>query len=169
MNCEKCKNKKATVFFADEGGGKHALCATCNASRLKTFSPDSSQKEEDPSGRFFPSTTVTVLSQNDIPIPYLRIGDRSCNGCGATEELISSLGHALCPECYGAFLRNLSPIPEETDHPNVKKPYAIKEKADKARMLRDLREQLKCAIESESFEKAAALRDKIRAIEPKAN
>ena len=31
MNCEKCKQRKATLFFSDEGGRRHALCAACGA------------------------------------------------------------------------------------------------------------------------------------------
>ena len=167
MNCEKCKNRKATVFFADEGGGKHALCAACNTSRLKVISPEASADAFDTSDRFLPSTLLLSLSYSHALTPILRNGDNACKGCGATEELVSSLGHMLCPDCYGSFLNNVSSSPKKNDTSAFKMPYSIREKANKDKLLSDLRAQMKLAIEAESFEKAAAIRDKIRAIESK--
>jgi protein arginine kinase activator len=168
MNCEKCKNKKATVFYADEGGGKHALCASCNAARLRVLSPEAQAESriENEEG-YFPSSSLLIVSQDNKIDLFPKSGDGSCKGCGATEELVSSLGHMLCPDCYGTFLFNVSAVADPCNIHDVKKPYAIQESANRTKLLNDLRARMKEAIDEESFEKAAALRDKIRAIESK--
>ena len=168
MNCEKCKNRKATVFFADEGGGKHALCATCNATRLKILPGElSTVSDSENASAFFPVSSLSALTPLRPLSPFIKSGDRVCKGCGATEDTVSSLGHMLCPDCYDAFLDGLSSACGINDTEYVKKPYAIREKANKTRILADLRVRLRAAIEEESYEQAAALRDKIRAIEAK--
>ena len=52
MNCEKCKNKKATVFFADDGGSRHALCASCGAIQGKLGQITSNEKSNETNSPF---------------------------------------------------------------------------------------------------------------------
>ena len=169
MNCEKCKNKKATVFFADEGGGRHALCASCSAIQSKIASRNELPRDnEEEKEAFMPR--LTLASMTDTYYPALIIGDvaSSCKGCGMTAELAKSLGRMCCPECYSAFYEALFPAPaSDAAAVGIKMPYAIQQRANKEKILAELRIQLRSAVDSENFELAATVRDKIRSIENK--
>ena len=68
MNCESCKNKHATVFYADEGGGRHALCQSC-ARTLGKISPYSPAEEVGAAIKpFIPEPTLLSL-----PPPHLEV------------------------------------------------------------------------------------------------
>ena len=60
MNCESCKNKQASVFFADESGGRHALCGAC-AQALGKISPYSPSSESGQAKVFIPEPTLSAL------------------------------------------------------------------------------------------------------------
>lgn len=168
MNCEKCKNKKATLFYADENGGRHALCVTCGAKKDKSIpitdaiDPNSIQKD------FIPATTLMNIASPAIKMPVNTVSDTRCKGCAATLTEVRDADVLFCPECYSSFIGELFPkYALEEDSEEIKLPYRIAERANKKKLLSELKLQLKSAIEFEDFELAAKLRDKIRTIENK--
>lgn len=94
--------------------------------------------------------------------------EKSCKGCGATFAVLAKSGKVCCPLCYEAFAQELEPTIRSL-HGNVthtgRAPAKRRAASEKKNKLRTLREELKEAIQTENFEKAASLRDQIRALE----
>ena len=102
-----------------------------------------------------------------------------CPQCGLTYEDFKKSGRLGCGACYEAYRKVLGPLLKKihgsTGHsglvpPPVPSPAAAagaKTAAAVAPELPKLREQLKAAIQAESFEEAARLRDRIRLLEGK--
>ncbi len=107
-----------------------------------------------------------------------------CVNCGLTFDKFKKIGRLGCARCYEAFEEHLTPLLKRI-HSSVKhigkvpSSFAgVEEKKPKVRpatistedikaTLRKMRIELKHLIESEDYEKAAQLRDKIKKIEVK--
>ena len=93
-----------------------------------------------------------------------------CGSCGLTFDGFRETGRLGCPHCYAAFesgmRRLLGRIHGATRH--VGKVYLSPDPraTQTDRRLDDLRRRLRRAVDSEDFERAAVLRDRIREIEP---
>ena len=96
------------------------------------------------------------------------IGKVRCPNCGYDYSSFKKVGRLGCPECYRAFEAQLMPLLRQihgsTRHQG-KTPQALGEKALIRKELGTLKEELARAIEKEQYEKAAKLRDRIRALE----
>lgn len=170
MNCEKCKNKKATLFYADEGGGRHALCALCGEKQSR-ITPVSAQtaiaKKDTEAQSFIPELSLTAFS---LPLPGFEIfgngdGGKTCNTCTMTSRRLRDTGEVGCPDCYATFADMLFPILPDADRGEERMPLARKKRQSIQNQLLELRASLKNAIEGENYELAATLRDRIRALE----
>ena len=168
MNCEKCKNKKATLFYADENGGRHALCVTCGAKKDKSIPIADAVELNEQEDSYIPSPSLLSLSPSQLSMPLVISSDTVCRGCGSTLTAACELGELFCPECYSSFGDNIFPTSIlDEGSPNVKMPYLLAERSNRKKLLAELKLQLKSAIEFEDFELAAKLRDKIRMLENK--
>ncbi|MEO0073694.1 MAG: UvrB/UvrC motif-containing protein [candidate division WOR-3 bacterium] len=89
----------------------------------------------------------------------------ACRRCGTTFTEFKRKGRLGCAECYAAFHEELVPILRRL-HGAVqhvgKAPTAGRKSAQERLNAQRLREELKKAIASEDYEKAAALRDQLR-------
>jgi protein arginine kinase activator len=93
-----------------------------------------------------------------------------CPNCGLTYQNFRKIGRLGCSECYEAFKKELSPLlkrihgaDRHIGKVSLKGGKTIKD----TRTLRDLKVQLEKAIQTEEFEEAAKLRDKIKDFEKK--
>ena len=93
-----------------------------------------------------------------------------CSFCGLTFENFRSAGRLGCPHCYTtyeSYLRGLlRRVHGSTQH--VGKVYLPPDPAasEVEKQVEVLRHKLQRAVDSEDFERAAGLRDKIRGMEP---
>lgn len=169
MNCEKCKSRKATLFFTDDDGKRHALCALCGASTGKTVNLISPEQNTDKRAQFLPESSLYSLLIPTVGqiIAYDTLPDRAiCRACGISAEEIASSGRIGCPECYVSFPKLFFPTPHTSDGSIcARMPSARRAKLDRERMLIEAKSELRRAIECENFELAATLRDKIRGLE----
>ena len=167
MNCEKCKNKKATVFYGDDGGGRHALCAACAESigRLseslqmqpaaKGFSPSSALFGSDAEGGGF----TLFAGANDTE-------GRCCPVCATALSQVIGGGREGCPECYAAFEDALfAPAALELAGAACRMPQKKRKALDKERSIASLKQRIKLAIAKEDYELAATIRDEIKKLE----
>ena len=93
----------------------------------------------------------------------------SCAFCGATARDFRATGRLGCPHCYDAMERSLRELLRRLhgSSKHVGAPYEVPvahilEKPDS---LHDLRDRLRRAVETEQFELAADLRDRLRVLE----
>lgn len=96
--------------------------------------------------------------------------DRACGFCGATLQDFRDTGRLGCPHCYetyGAHLRDLlRRIHGASQHVGeVYLPPDAPHAPDARQRLAELRDQLRRAVDTENFELAAELRDRIRVLE----
>ncbi len=171
MNCENCKKVRATVFYADDSGRQHSLCAVCAKSlgKLSQYDPtDGENKKDSP---FFPELSLLSLSAPHAlgGIYCARnegVTGSVCPHCSTSLETASSSGHVGCPECYTVFSELIIPSSAcaESAH-GARMPSSRRERFGRLRSIAELKAQIKLAVESENYELAATLRDKIRKLE----
>ncbi|MBX5468229.1 MAG: UvrB/UvrC motif-containing protein [Firmicutes bacterium] len=164
--CQRCHQRPATVQVATVVNGEkreRRLCEEC-------------AREE---GAFHLVLTPVFTVQNLLGglvgqgVGPLRPvwGDRRCGYCGYPFQRFAETGRLGCDRCYEAFADQLEPlirrIQGRSSH-HGKVPRRGERQLLRRRELEQLRAELRGAVEREEFERAAELRDRIRALEEEA-
>lgn len=173
MLCEKCSKNEATIHYSEIINGKkksYTLCGQCAdemgigdvKSTFDAFGAGSLL-----SG-FFGNTYPAGLGKK-----VRASAEKRCPVCSASIREIADAGKVGCAECYRTFREELSPTirrihgsvsykgaaPETGSAPETEPKTEAVSEAD------TLRAELYEAIKTEDFERAAELRDRIRALE----
>ena len=161
MKCTNCNKREATVFYRENINGKetkYALCDKCAAEKEKDmFLPDFFA---DPFGD---SLLGSLFSSS--PRKLTRSGSEKCPLCGATFADLAENGKAGCPKCYETFEEEFAPTLRRLHGSATHKgraPARFKAKRPKEQQIAELEKDLHAAVDSEKYEDAAKLRDKIR-------
>ena len=164
MVCDVCGKKKATVHLTeivDEQMSEMHLCEDC--ARQKSVQMEQQFGLADLLAGLADFGKQVKPSADPVLI--------TCSNCTLTYDEFRKLGRLGCSECYNSFNEQLSSLLKKIHGSNrhlgktpKKMRQEVKKKIDR---IQDLRYQLQRAIESEDFEKAAELRDKIREAEQK--
>lgn len=171
MLCEDCQEREAELQITAIIDGKMRtleLCPTCAAARglSSAATPSTSSAEETSGGapladflaQLGPEAMATGEGAGE-PCPY----------CGITVAEFRRTGRLGCPQCYAHFepqlrslLRRLHGSPQ-----HVGKLYmsASSEAGDRVARLSAMRRRLQRAVETEDFELAAEIRDRIHEME----
>lgn len=163
MKCQVCGEAEATIHFKelkqDEMHELH-LCPSCAEEKgLHAV------VEED---KLSLANQFIWMAENLYPENAAKIGTVQCPRCGLRYSEFTRQGRFGCMECYGAFdvqiRRLLRRVHGAVAHVG-KRPgrSAVPSQSDAA--LHRLQEELQRAIATENFERAAELRDRIRAID----
>ena len=170
MLCQHCQKNEATTHVKTMINGEYAeyrLCPECaHELGYDSMFPDFGADLGGLLGSFF-GTALPARS-----------GATHCKGCGSTLNDIRRTGKVGCADCYDTFFSELMPtirnIHGNTEHkgkhPVIEYTVNEDEKAKEENtaaedQLNTLRAELKKAIEEENFERAAQLRDEIKALE----
>ena len=170
MNCEKCKNKKATVFYADETGGRHSLCSACAATLGKISNYDPSITDTKGSS-FLPCSSLLSLAPINVTNPLFCSADTNeeaavCPSCSTSLVSLIAGGYAGCPECYTVFGDHIFPTALSPENSRgARMPSSRRESIERIRSISELRSKIRLAVESENYELAASLRDEVRRLE----
>lgn len=175
MKCQKCNQNEASFFYQEHTNthaAKIALCHSCAAEAGLL------QGQNDPFSFLFggfPGLGVKKSTPGG--------NGATCPDCGATLRAVLHEGRVGCATCYRTFREQLAPSiramhgnATHTGRAPLKKNNAtapaaqeqapVSTAADTATNALDaLRAALKEAVACEDFEKAATLRDEIRAME----
>ena len=174
MNCEKCKNKKATVFYADDGGGQHALCAPCAQSLGKLSRHSVSAQDDAVTPAFYVTSSLFSLceeAKDAFPIACTGSdadarNETKCPFCSSTLAVIRRSGRAGCPDCYAVFGESLfSRVLDAESALGARMPRRRRTSIERRRNIATLKQRMRFAVESEDFELAATLRDEIKKLE----
>jgi protein arginine kinase activator len=165
-HCERC-NKPATVHMTEISGGKPHdvhLCDVCaqEAGYVQSHLPINELLSQ------FMKKQAQV---SDAPATR-------CNDCGMSWQEFKDTGLLGCPKDYDLFLNQLGGVIERaqgggnhhTGKSIVTTPGTSKKPAEDAVKLRQaelhrLRKELARAVEDESYERAAKIRDQIKTLE----
>ncbi len=174
MICEKCKLKKATVFYTDNDRTRHSLCAQCAATVKKNGEVVESSPAEDEIIFIPPSCLTENEFDSSIITGDVNAGKYSskfCQTCKTSASEIKENGYFGCPDCYASFEsdKQFSGIIVKYIHSDgMRMPMKQKIRLERRKLISELRTKIKSAVMSEDFETAAELRDKIRSLEKEA-
>jgi protein arginine kinase activator len=165
MSCEQCREREAVIHLTqivNEQVTTLHLCERCAAEK-GVESPGSLPKT--PLGTFLAAMGQELPEQTPVP----RAGD-NCPRCGGSLQDFRESGRLGCSECYRSFevpLRDLLRRLHGSTHHLGERYAADREPATpgERHQATELREQLRLAVETENFELAAELRDRLRVLE----
>lgn len=176
MLCQKCKKNNATIHYRENINGKvteYSLCADCAAELER----DGVIKFENPFSNFMRDDIFDFASV--LPSFFTSLNhalgsgeSKHCPVCGSTFSDIARTGHIGCPQCYETFADELAATVNQlhgASKPQGRIPKRFGEKQNREAEINSLKEEQKKAIEAQEFEKAAELRDKIKALEAEVN
>ncbi len=167
MDCQQCHEREAVVHLTqivDDAVTTVHLCERCAAEK---GIESAEEVAKSPLG----SLLATVGKDVGAGIPETAgLGHLECPECKATLQDFRDLGRLGCSECYATFARPLRELLRRlhgsTHHLGEHyTPPGVPGPVDADARVRELREQLKRAIETENFERAAEVRDQLRALE----
>jgi protein arginine kinase activator len=169
MTCQDCKKREAQVHLTQIVNNEKmslALCKECAAARGFHSPLDNVPF---PLAEILSGLTTALPSTGSLQIETASL---KCPNCGLTFTEFTSIGRFGCGGCYKAFRTRLEGIMrkvhgaslhrgtipglvDKTDSKNL--PMPIKEEER-------LEAELKKAIDSEEFERAAEIRDKLKLV-----
>lgn len=160
MICDSCKERDAVVHLTqivDNAVSQLHLCEKCAAEKGVETSVGLPQH---PLGQFLAEV------QQQVAVPAAEAG--RCTFCGASMKDFRATGRLGCPRCYTTFegsLRELlRRVHGHSRHVGRSYNAPAPEHREQDSIRGELRERLRRAIESEQFELAAELRDRIRVL-----
>ena len=170
MICDICNEREATIEFTAVTGDEQKTLHRCGQC-LK----QESEKSTGPAPKVTP-THVTAKKVN-VVIGHLAGTETRkgpCSGCGMTYEEFRKIGRLGCSHCYEAFgtpLRRLLKRIHGSDTHTGRGPRSRKvagtETGGEPESLEELRKALHAAVDSEEYERAAQLRDRITRLQDK--
>ena len=162
MKCDRC-GSDAVVHFTQITGGEMKtmhLCDPCAAEKGLDTTPATPAS-------FQLSNLLAQMGTGQTG--SLSTGEGTCGFCGLELSDFREVGRFGCPHCYTSFETGvrglLRRIHGGTQH--VGKVYLPSDPtaSDRRARLEGLRKKLDRAVDSEDFERAAELRDEIRALD----
>lgn len=180
MLCNNCKKNEATFYYKKTVNGKtteYALCAEC-AKKLKSEGKIDSDTTSLFGGSVFDPLQNFESVANTIYGSLFSLGGgakstptKKCELCGSSFAELKKNGKVGCARCYETFSEELAGTIYSI-HGNAsytgKAPKCQTEKRARAEEIARLRNELSAAIQSERYEDAAVLRDRIRKLEENA-
>jgi protein arginine kinase activator len=164
MSCEQCREREAVIHLTqivNEQVTTLHLCERCAAEK-GVESPGAAPKT--PLGTF-----LAAMGQELPETPAPRAAD-TCPRCGGSLQDFRESGRLGCSDCYRSFevpLRDLLRRLHGSTH-HMGERYAdsgASAAPSELHRATELREQLRVAVETENFELAAELRDRLRVME----
>ena len=163
MICNTCGKKEATVHLTEIVNDKMTklhLCEDCAKAK-------GAEMEE----HFGLSDLLAGLADLGSSIEPETIAAVKCPSCGFTYQDFKKVGRFGCSECYEAFRKQLDPLLKRIHGTNRhigKVPLMAGKSTKEVKDLQALKAELEKAIQTEAFEEAARIRDKIRELSIKA-
>lgn len=164
MYCEECKQRPATVHLTKIQNNKKTelyLCEECARRHHEipfSFEPN-----------FSIHKFLTGLLEG-TPVEVTPVASPQCPNCKLTYDQFGQFGRFGCSQCYRAFGKQLELLLRRVQGNNCHTGKVPKRTGGNIWVKREverLREELQRAIGEEAYERAAELRDRIRALEQK--
>lgn len=169
MLCQDCKKRESQVHLTqiiNNDKTKLSLCKECAAVR-GFHSPLDNMP--------FPLADILAGLTQEIKAHKKTgaMGNPICSGCGLSFEQFTQQGRFGCGECYNAFRSNLEQIMRKIHGASLHRGNTpvfalstdvIDNKPVSVREEERLEKELSKAIDSEDFERAAELRDKLKTV-----
>lgn len=163
MQCQNCHKNPATVHLTEIQDNRMTelhLCQACAQEKGLAAAPAAE--------KFSIADLLAGMVDKMSTTEEEKVGPVQCPHCGMHYSTFKESGRLGCAECYSAFAPKLRPllrrIHGSTRHVG-KLPTRDTNGVSQGRQLQRLHDELLRAVESEEFERAAELRDRIQQIE----
>jgi protein arginine kinase activator len=163
MRCDNCRKREHVIELTQVEHDTKVTLHLCEQCAQEKGIETGSGVLKTPLGTFLSA----LGKEATLPVPADGV---RCETCGATLKDVRDSGRLGCAQCYQLFevhlrdlLRRLHGSSQHVGERYVA-PGSAGEVSPTGRLL-DLREKLRRAVESENFELAAELRDRIRVLE----
>ena len=168
MLCERCQDKPATVLITKIVNGDKNETRLCE---------DCAQEENVALAlQLEPKMMLHNIFADFFNSPHLGIGHRKmpahirakCEQCGFTDNDFAKTGKLGCDKCYDYFQSKIEPLLKRihgTDRHTGKVPMRTGETLTAKRKIEGLKAELQQAIQSEEYERAAELRDRVKELQ----
>ena len=169
MLCQECGREEANVFITKIINGKKTelhLCERC--ARAKEELDFSFEPQFTLHNLFGGLLNESMRGSREA----MRTAKAQCSACALTFAQFSQIGRLGCSDCFGAFGEKLQPLLRRihgSSRHTGKVPRRSRSAVRFIRELERLKEELQRKVQSEEFEEAAKLRDRVRALEQDLN
>ena len=169
MTCQDCKKREAQVHLTQIVNNEKTslnLCKECAAARGFHSPLDNVPF---PLAEILSGLAATTPGASEEPDAADQV---TCDSCGLTFHMFTRQGRFGCGSCYKAFRPRLEPIMRKIHGASLhrgQRPMALLGTAEENDQIpvkeeERLESELQKAIESEDFERAAEIRDKLKTI-----
>jgi protein arginine kinase activator len=163
VTCGSCGERESVVTLTQVVEGEARTIGLCGKCAAEKGIQTSAGAEQTPLGGFL--SAMWKGQEPGAPAEFAPTG--RCPGCGATFADFRESGRLGCGGCYQAFEPSLRLLLRRyhgsTHHQGRRPAPQVEDTAMPGTALIDgLREQLRLAVASEDFERAAQLRDRLR-------
>ena len=166
MKCQICRERDANIVFTKIVNNEKAvlhICLECAKKKGLTVEISHAEQMQQEDLPFTQEANAGFFDESPVP-------DLTCDRCGTTFMEFKKTGFFGCDQCHEVFgqyfVNILKQIHGSTVH-DGKTPVGLLSEVEMKKHLRTLRLRLKRCIESEDYERAAELRDKIASLEGK--
>ncbi|PAV27928.1 hypothetical protein CIL05_19805 [Virgibacillus profundi] len=170
MKCQECQQRPATLHFTRVINGNKTevhVCEVCAKEKGYMTYPEDGYSLHNLLSGLFSFDSTKVGSHQDHT--FQQVHELQCPKCEMTFSEFKRIGKFGCAACYETFAQRLDPIFRRVHSGNTKHFGKIPKRKGgdlhKKKQLEDYKTELQDLIESEAFEEAAQVRDKIRALE----
>jgi protein arginine kinase activator len=164
MLCDSCKERQAVINLTQVEHDSKVTLHLCEQCAQEKGVETGVTVLKSPLGGF-----ITAMGKGAANVLPTAADGLRCSSCGATLKDFRESGRLGCAQCYDAFdghLRDLlRRLHGSSQHVGERYVAPGDSGADPRHQLLDLKEQLRRAVDSENFELAAELRDRIRVLE----
>lgn len=162
MLCEECGQHPAAVHLTQIVNNQRTelhLCQSCAAKRQEI-------------GQLMPFSIHDLLAGfmdvGKVSSAYEKAPAVRCEGCGLDYNQFKKTGQLGCRRCYVSFQKDLQPVLRKIqgrlEHTG-KVPRRCGLAIHLRRQIQELRSDLKKAVETEAFEEAVRIRDRLKELE----
>lgn len=170
MLCEKCKVNDATVHIVKMTNGNKQEMRLCEKCANDITDIPFGENFEAIDGFTFQNLLSGLVDYMNNNAKDKEVKENSCDNCGMTYSEFKKTGLLGCSKCYEVFSNTIKPVVKrvqgDVEHLGKIPTKAGKEIIEKKRLLK-LKEELQNAILAEEYEKAAVIRDEIKAFKGK--
>ena len=172
MLCDDCGRREAVVHITQIGPNGRVeknLCESCAAGYsdfVNVPHPDKRHVSVDDFLRGIFNSTNNAAVENENKETN-EAGEQICPRCGMSYRDFSQQGKIGCAACYATFRQQLEPMLRRIHGSSVhrgKIPHRSGGTLELKQNIVLLQQELKACVEKEEYEKAAELRDKVRAM-----
>jgi len=154
--CQYCNKREAKIHFTEIKDGKKTemhICEQCAHEKNMVLA--------------FPSLLSHIVKGGGAPVADSEAVPAVCPHCGLAYADFKAKGRLGCPVCYDVFAPVLVPLMEKVHGATAHRgrtPERVRGTQQSRRELEGLEGELADAVANEQYERAAELRDKIRAL-----